>query len=275
MVIQESVITFSLLFLAVLDGLLALWTFLLPDGFYRFFFGKNRPGNGDLIYRTGGLWLTFSLLQFLALFLWTTNPFWLLIVTGVRLSEWCADWLLLLAEKDFTLFGSMGFLLSVPFTVTFGLLFYLGFQSVVLPDPTVFFAAFYRPSPSVIYGLLLLLILIDSGLALLVLRSPERWYRWMHAGDQPASGELLSRTGGVWFGFALLQLTVLGTWTFFPEGLVILAGLRLTEVLADWIYLATSTSRTRTLVVALLMSPPVNAAVAFVFYQGYLTGYSI
>ncbi|MFB6345299.1 MAG: hypothetical protein ABEK50_05955 [bacterium] len=261
----------SLLFLGILDGLLAFCVFFRPTDFHRWFFGRPPEGSGVLLTRTGGIWLTFSVLQLTAFFLWNDNPFWLLLVTGVRLSEWCADWLLLLTEQRFTILGSMGFLLSSPFTISFALLFYGTFAHTQVITASQFSIGGFSPLPWVLDGLLVGLSLVDLVLAYLALFDHEQWLEWFHSSDKQIDREWLTRTGGVWLGFAVLQLVALGLWRSYPALLIIIGGVRLTESLADWIYLSVL-ERTKTVVaVCLCLSPPANIALAYVFYQGYFT----
>lgn len=268
MALSPSLVDGVLLFLGLLDLGLALWVFFFPEGFYRFFFDVSPGESRGLLYRSGGLWLTFALVQFLALYGWRSSPDWLLVVAGVRLSEWIADWVFLLAEDSFSWIGRIGFMVSVPFTNFFAFLFVVAYRSTYVVGNPVILGGSFRPGQFLLDGILVALIVLDVLLAWLAFGDADRLLNWLHGAEGSDPAGLLTRTGGVWLGFAVLQLLVLLGWRFWPALLIILAGARLTEGLADWIYLFVVRSRTVTAELVLSLSPPINLVLAYLFYRG-------
>ena len=55
---------------------------------------------------------------------------------------------------------------------------------------------------------------------------------------------LLKRTGAVWVAFTLLQLIAFFRWEKAPWWLVLIAGVRLTELFSDWTYMWLASSMT-------------------------------
>lgn len=259
------------MFLALLDLLLALWVFVLPDGFFRSFFGIEHRDPEALLYRNGAYWGLFALLQFLAYLYWPTSAYWLLIVVGVRVSEWCADWVFLFLENDFTAFGTVGFFLSSPFTVSLAVYFYSAFLRFNSGLPPTFSVSWLPVSPLVIDGLLIALVVVDALAARKALRRPAEWFSDFHGTEPSDPAGLLSRIGGVCLGFVVLQLVVLLSWRIIPEGLLILVGSRLAILVVDWVYLLTCRHRTRFAWMLLTVTPVLNAFVAVALFQGFVT----
>jgi hypothetical protein len=91
-------------------------------------------------------------------------------------------------------------------------------------------------SPLAINVLLLFLIVLDAVLSILAIAFPQAWFRLIH--DQPYIDPqgLLRRTGAVWAAFTLLQAMAYAKWRARPDWLVVVAGVRLTELFSDWTY---------------------------------------
>jgi hypothetical protein len=119
-------------------------------------------------------------------------------------------------------------------------------------------------SPRVVSGILLWLIVLDVGLTTCAMAFPDAWFQLMYgipyAGNDPAC--LLFRTGAMWFAFTLVQVVALWRWQRSPYLLVLVAGVRCTELFADWTTLAVAT--VTPLARAALITPPLTNAVLVV-----------
>jgi len=102
------------------------------------------------------------------------------------------------------------------------------------------------------------LVLLDIVLSGTCLFFPKLWFQWFHGAPYVDPQALLRRTGAVWAAFTLLQLIALFRWQKYPHWLVLIAGVRLTEIFSDWIYLALCSTITCFGRAALLISPPAN-----------------
>jgi len=69
---------------------------------------------------------------------------------------------------------------------------------------------------------------------------------------------LLKRTGAVWVAFTLLQLIAMFRWTKAPYWLVLIAGVRLTELFSDWTYMYLAHTMTTIGKMGLFIAPPGN-----------------
>ena len=101
----------------------------------------------------------------------------------------------------------------------------------------------------------------DATIFVLAWRLPELWFRWFHHA-QPAGLEtaLLRRAAGQWAAFAIVQAIALLRWRVRPLWLVVVAGLRASDLLTDLSYIVAVPSLT-TLGWALLVPPAfLNAA---------------
>ncbi|HAZ13025.1 MAG: hypothetical protein A2X86_09555 [Bdellovibrionales bacterium GWA2_49_15] len=118
---------------------------------------------------------------------------------------------------------------------------------------------------SSINRLLIFLIALDVVIAMIALFFPDFWCEIFHGTDYLETYGLLRRTAAIWVAFALFQAIALVKWKQNYLWLVIVAGLRLSEVFSDWAYLAFSDSVTWFAWAALLLSPPSN-----LFFGWYL-----
>lgn len=100
--------------LVVFDLLVAVGAFLLPQLWFRILHGADFVDPQGLLRRTGAIWVAFSVVQILALPRWRTAPHWLLLVTGIRLSEMFADWTYLVFAESITPFGTAALLVTLP-----------------------------------------------------------------------------------------------------------------------------------------------------------------
>lgn len=107
-----------------------------------------------------------------------------------------------------------------------------------------------------IHLLLLGLVILDIGLSVVALLFPSLWFQIFHHAPYEDPQGLLRRTGAVWVAFTLLQFIALVRWTRHPHWLVLIAGVRLTELFSDWTYLLFCTSITGAGRLGLLVAPP-------------------
>lgn len=103
----------------------------------------------------------------------------------------------------------------------------------------------------------------DATIFVLAWLLPEVWFRWFHHA-QPAGLEtaLLRRAAGQWAAFAIVQAIALLRWRAQPLWLLVVAGLRASDLLTDLSYIAAVPSLT-TLGWALL-TPPAFLNAAFI-----------
>jgi len=102
------------------------------------------------------------------------------------------------------------------------------------------------------------LVMLDIVLSGACLFLPDLWFRWFHGVPYVDPQGLLRRTGAVWAAFTLLQFIALIRWQRYPHWLVLVAGVRLTEIFSDWTYLYFSSNITWFGRIALFISPPAN-----------------
>ena len=90
-----------------------------------------------------------------------------------------------------------------------------------------------------IYVLLVFLVILDVVLSTTCLLFPDKWFMTFHGVpyDNLDVEGLLKRTGAVWVAFTLLQLIALFRWQKAPWWLVLIAGVRWTELFSDWVYI--------------------------------------
>lgn len=73
---------------------------------------------------------------------------------------------------------------------------------------------------------------------------PKLWFTIFHNAEYIDPQALLKRTGGVWIAFTLLQAYAYFCFEKKPHWLVLVAGVRMTELFSDWIYLASASHAT-------------------------------
>ena len=117
--------------------------------------------------------------------------------------------------------------------------------------------------------LLVFLVLLDIILSTLCLFFPETWFQLLHDAPYIDPQGLLRRTGAVWAAFTLFQLIALLKWQRQPYWLPLVAGVRLTEVFSDWVYLCGAESITWFGKIGLFIAPPANVLFACILLWGY------
>ena len=108
--------------------------------------------------------------------------------------------------------------------------------------------------------LLVFLVILDLVLSTTCLVFPDKWYLTFHGVhyDNLDVEGLLKRTGALWVAFTLLQLIALIRWKKAPWWLVLIAGVRLTELFSDWTYMYVAHTMTTIGRMGLFIAPPGN-----------------
>lgn len=111
----------------------------------------------------------------------------------------------------------------------------------------------------------------DTSLVLMAWLHPEVWFRLFH-GVAPAGLDvaLLRRAGGQWAAFALAQGITLWNWRKNPVWLVIVAGVRFSDLFTDISYILAVPSLTTLGWVCLLPPPLLNLLGVVIMLRGYM-----
>jgi hypothetical protein len=109
-----------LIFLVIKDVVLSLTTIVFPEAWYRFFHDAPYVDPQGLLRRTGAVWVAFTLLQLIALFRWEKEPWWLVLIAGVRWTELFSDWTYIAVAQGVTSLGGLGLFLAPPANLAFG-----------------------------------------------------------------------------------------------------------------------------------------------------------
>ncbi len=120
-----------------------------------------------------------------------------------------------------------------------------------------------------ISGLLVVLIGLDVVYDVVIFLSPETWFRVMHGTPLADPEGLLRRTAAVWAAFVLWQTVALLKWQKQPHWLMLVAGIRLTEIFADWTYIYFAQHITPFGRLGLLAAGPINIFCGWFFYQSF------
>lgn len=113
------------------------------------------------------------------------------------------------------------------------------------------------------------LVILDILLSGICLFFPQLWFRLFHGAPYIDPEGLLRRTGAVWAAFTLLQLIALIRWQRYPHWLVLIAGVRLTEIFSDWTYLFFCSNVTWFGRIALFVSSPANFAFGWILLSAW------
>jgi len=117
--------------------------------------------------------------------------------------------------------------------------------------------------------LLISLLLLDLALSSICLVSPSLWAKLIHGADFPDTLGLIRRLGGGWAAFFLIQGIALWKWPKDPAWLLIVVGIRWSELFADWFYFSYSPQLTWIGKIGLLASPPVNLLAGLFLLRAY------
>lgn len=111
----------------------------------------------------------------------------------------------------------------------------------------------------------------DTGLFLMAWLVPHVWFRLFH-GAAPSGGldiALLRRAAGQWAAFALAQGITLWRWKKNPVWLVIVSGVRFSDLFTDISYILAVPSLTTFGWACLLPPPLLNLAGVVIMLRGY------
>jgi len=113
-------------------------------------------------------------------------------------------------------------------------------------------------------------LLEDTGLFLMAWLAPGLWFRVFH-GAAPASFDvaLLRRSAGQWLAFALAQAIALWRWKKDPVWLVMVAGVRFSDLFTDISYILAVPSLTTFGWACLLPPPLLNLVGVVIMLRGY------
>ena len=117
--------------------------------------------------------------------------------------------------------------------------------------------------------LLIILILLDLFYIIIIFPHPELWYRFIHGAPYVDPEGILRRTAAVWTSFALFQIIALFKWRRAPHWLMLVAGIRFTEIFADWTYLYFAQHITWIGRAGLFLAAPINLLSGLFFFRAY------
>lgn len=117
--------------------------------------------------------------------------------------------------------------------------------------------------------LMVFLVILDLFLSTLAIFYSEKWFQIFHNAPYIDPQGLLKRTGALWVAFTLLQFIALIQWKKHPWWLVLIAGVRLTELFSDWTYLYVCQSITTQGWIGLFIAPPGNLAFGIYLIWAY------
>lgn len=138
--------------------------------------------------------------------------------------------------------------------------------SVARPEPPRRRFHFNRAQVNV---LLAFLIVLDIVLSTLAIGFPNTWFHAMHGMDPLDPAGLLRRTGGLWIAFVMLQAIALVRWQKQPYWLTLIAGVRFTELLSDWVTIFAAQKMTLAGTLGLAISPPANLIFGLILVSTY------
>lgn len=113
------------------------------------------------------------------------------------------------------------------------------------------------------------MIALDVIYPLIIFPSSQTWFDLIHGADYVDPQGLLKRLGAVWATFALFQAIAYFRWEQGPHWLMLVAGLRFGEIVADWVYLAAADDRTWLGTLGLLSAAPTNLLLGLFFFRAY------
>lgn len=107
-------IDWLLIALVGLDVVLATLTLVFPRAWFRLLHDRPYVDPQGLLKRMGAVWVAFVIVQIVALVRWRTDPYWLVAVAGVRLTESLSDWVYLFCAEHITWRGRIGLFVAPP-----------------------------------------------------------------------------------------------------------------------------------------------------------------
>jgi hypothetical protein len=110
----RTLVKLLLLVLIVKDIILFTLCFWFPETWFKVFHGAPYVDPQGLLQRTGAVWLAFTLMQIVAFLRWEKQPFWLVVIAGVRWTEIFSDWVYIYVASSMTWFGRLGLFIAPP-----------------------------------------------------------------------------------------------------------------------------------------------------------------
>ena len=138
-----------------------------------------------------------------------------------------------------------------------------------MPDSIGPVAAVSGPRARLVDLILIALIVFDLVVAVGAFLFPQLWYRILHDAEYVDPQGLLRRTGAIWVAFSVLQVLALPRWRAACHWLALVCGIRLSEMFADWTYLAFAASVTPFGTVALIVTLPANLLICWFLFATY------
>lgn len=121
-----------------------------------------------------------------------------------------------------------------------------------------------------INGVLITFIFLDLIYVIIGFYFPELWFKIIHGTNYVDHLGLLQRMAAVWAAFALFQFIALFRWQKSNLWLVLVAGLRLSELFADWTYLFFADKIALLGWLGLVSSTPINFITCAFLLTSYL-----
>ena len=118
-------------------------------------------------------------------------------------------------------------------------------------------------------GVLLALIALDIFYPIVIFGSGQWWFDLMHGADYVDPQGLLPRLGAVWATFALFMIIAYFRWQQGPHWLMLVAGMRFSEMVADWFYWSAADDHTLIGTLGLLSASPTNFVLGLFFFRAY------
>ena len=125
-------------------------------------------------------------------------------------------------------------------------------------------------SKYLVIALLSSLIVVDFFLSYFGIVHPEAWLKWIHGVSVADTQGLMVRLGATWATFVVLQALALFFWKEQLWWLPLIAGVRLTEISADWFYLVTANNVSTFGKIFLALIPIANIALGIILVLCYL-----
>jgi hypothetical protein len=113
-------INILLIGLVLYDIALSATCLISPQTWFQSFHGADYVDPQGLLYRTGAVWVAFSLFQLVARLKWEVQPVWLAVVAGIRLTEIFSDWTYIYVAENLTRFGWFALFVNPPGNLLLG-----------------------------------------------------------------------------------------------------------------------------------------------------------
>lgn len=118
-------------------------------------------------------------------------------------------------------------------------------------------------------GVLFALLVFDVFVATIAFGWPDFWFQVIHGVPYNDPQGFLRRCGANWAAFALLQALALCRWKKASYWLVLVAGVRFSDVFTDWAYLWFASNVTLFGRVGLFLDAPANALLGWWMLRAY------